>query len=97
MVFGQVGKPGAQSGTGILAVADWELETAWVLEDGTEAAATPARTTVKATMRMASFIKVTSLNSELAVGWFPRMQIEYLVCVSKSSTFIDMNYQKENK
>lgn len=58
---GQVGSPGAQRGIGILAVAACELGIACVAEDETEAAATPARTTERAKMRMASFIEGNSL------------------------------------
>jgi hypothetical protein len=53
---GHVGSPGAQSGIGILAVADWELGKAGLEEDETEAAAAPAKTTDNAKMRIASFI-----------------------------------------
>jgi len=58
-MFGQPGNPGAQSGTGILAVADWELGMERVVADGTEAAATPAKTTERAKIRMATFMLVT--------------------------------------
>jgi hypothetical protein len=47
--------PGPQQGAGRLAVADWWLGRAGVLEE-TEAAATPATTTNKAATRSASFI-----------------------------------------
>lgn len=53
---GQVGRPGAHSGTGLLAVADWWLANGLSVEEVTEAAAAPARTRVKAKMRMASFM-----------------------------------------
>jgi len=52
---GQVGNPGAQSGIGLLAVAAWWLGSAR-LEEETEAAATPTKTTDRAKMRTASFM-----------------------------------------
>jgi hypothetical protein len=55
-LFGQVGNPGAQSGTGTLAVADWELTNVCGVDEETEAAATPAKTIDRAAMRMASFM-----------------------------------------
>jgi len=57
---GQPGKPGAQRGTGLLAVADWWLGNVRVVEDETEAAATPTKTTVRAKVRMASFMSGNS-------------------------------------
>jgi hypothetical protein len=53
---GQVGRPGAHSGTGLLAVADWWLARGLAVEEETEAAAAPARTRVRAKMRMTSFM-----------------------------------------
>jgi hypothetical protein len=55
-VAGHVGIPGPQTGIGTLAVADWWLGMAGLVVDETEAAATPAKTTERAKMRMASFI-----------------------------------------
>jgi len=55
MEAGHVGSPGTQPGIGMLAVADWCLRRALVLEEK-EAAATPAKTTERAKIRMASFI-----------------------------------------
>jgi hypothetical protein len=53
---GQPGSPGAQSGIGLVAVADWWLGRTRAEECETEAAATPTRTTESAKRRMASFI-----------------------------------------
>jgi hypothetical protein len=53
---GQVGIAGSQTGTGILSVADWWLETGRAVEEDTEAAAAPAKTIDKAMMRIVSFI-----------------------------------------
>ena len=56
MVLGQVGNPGAHSGTGILAVADCEAAMVCVVVEETDAAATPAKTMERAAMRIASFM-----------------------------------------
>ena len=65
---GQVGNPGAQRGTGLVAVADWWLgnkeEDAW----DAEAAATPTNTTESAKMRTASFITGNLFCFECAQG-----------------------------
>ena len=53
---GQVGSPGAQSGIGSLAVADWWLENGFGVEEETDAAATPAKAIEMAKMRMANFM-----------------------------------------
>ena len=67
-VSGQVGNPGAQRGTGLVAVADWWLgnkeEDAW----DAEAAATPTNTTESAKMRTASFITGNLFCFECAQG-----------------------------
>ena len=63
---GQVGKPGAQSGTGLLAVADWWLGRMRLDEDETEAAATPTRTIERAKMRIASFMIGNPFRFEFA-------------------------------
>ena len=54
--MGQVGKPGAQNGTGSVAVADWWLENGLGVEEETDAAATPANAIEMAKMRMATFM-----------------------------------------
>jgi hypothetical protein len=53
---GQVGIAGSQTGTGIFSVADWWLAMGRAVEEETEAAAAPAKTMVKAMMRIVSFI-----------------------------------------
>jgi hypothetical protein len=50
---GQVGSPGAHSGIGSVAVADWWLANGLDVEEETDAAATPAKTTDSAKIRMA--------------------------------------------
>ena len=56
---GQPGSPGAHSGIGLAAVADWWLGTVRGADFDTEAAATPTKTIDSAKMRIASFILVT--------------------------------------
>jgi hypothetical protein len=53
---GQVGSPGAQSGIGSVAVADWWLANGLGVEEETDAAATPAKTIERAKMRMANLM-----------------------------------------
>lgn len=53
---GQVGSPGAHSGTGSVAFADWWLTNGLGVEEETDAAATPAKAIESAKMRMASFM-----------------------------------------
>jgi len=53
---GQVGTPGPHIGVGRSAVADWRLAITRVVEEETDAAATPAKTIDRAKMRIASFI-----------------------------------------
>jgi len=48
--------PGPHVGVGSWAVADWWLGMACVVEDETEAAAAPAKTTARAKTRIASFM-----------------------------------------
>jgi hypothetical protein len=55
-VSGQVGSPGAHSGIGSVAVADWWLVKGLAVEDDRDAAATPAKTIESAKMRMASLM-----------------------------------------
>jgi hypothetical protein len=56
MLFGQVGIPGVQTGTGMAAETAWRLEMVCEVDEETEAAVAPATTTVRATIRRASFI-----------------------------------------
>ena len=62
MAFGcwHVGRLGVQTGPGIAAETARWLGTTCEVDEETEAAAAPARTTVKAAIRMASFMEIFS-------------------------------------
>jgi hypothetical protein len=53
---GQVGSPGAHSGIGSVAVADWWLVNGFAVEEDRDAAATPAKAIESAKIRMASLM-----------------------------------------
>jgi hypothetical protein len=75
-------------GIGKLAVADWWLGMALVVDDETAAAAPPAMTTDRAKMRMASFIVGNSMRFELPGDWSPGTAESYTIAVFKSIIFI---------
>jgi hypothetical protein len=62
---------GPHAGVGRLAVADWWLAMGFAVLGVVAAAAAPAAITVRAKMRMASFILVTSDGFELAGSTSP--------------------------
>jgi len=64
VAFGQPGNPGAHTGMGMVALADWWLTMGFAPEGVMAAAAAPARTAVKAKKRMAVFIFVSSAEME---------------------------------
>ena len=84
---------GPHCGTGKLAVADWWLGMACVVEDETEAAAAPAKTTARAKTRRICFMVGNPLQFGLTGKASSRTLKGYRITTHKSRLFIEINNQ----